>query len=110
MPDSLDTVELAMALEELEEGGSDLELSTSESEAMEQLLCSPCRLSWSPPDDSAAWPEKVLVFGRQDLRVLFHAGLPNAFGVGCLSNNVVFKSCVYPSLSRALFAFRSHTC
>jgi hypothetical protein len=107
MPDSLETVELVMALEE---SGSDLDPPSSESKYLEPLLCSPDRFPWRPPDDSDTWPEKVLVFAREDVRVLFHAGLPNAFGVGCLSNNFVAGSRVYQSLSRAVFAFRHLKC
>jgi hypothetical protein len=108
MSDSLDTVELVMALEE---EGVLVDLSESQLALLKRVSCSPRNYSWVPPDKVHVWPEKVLVIGRDGSKVLFHAGLANAFGVGCIGpDTIVGAARVYPSLSRALFAFTSHRC
>jgi hypothetical protein len=108
MGDSLDTVELVMALED--EGGL-VDLSEPQLALLKRISCSPRNFAWVPPDQSGAWAEKVRVIGRDGRKVLFHAGLPKAYGVGCmLPDKIIRGARVYPSLSRAMFAFSSHQC
>ena len=107
MTDSLDTVELVMALED----GALADLSKAEMAALKRISCAPRNLPWKAPDTTGAWPQSVLVIGREGEKVLFHAGLPDAFGIGCVSaKKVIDNARVFPSLSRALFAFPAHRC
>jgi hypothetical protein len=107
MTDSLDTVELVMALEE----GALADLPQAEMATLKRISCAPRNFPWKAPDTRGAWPESVLVIGREGKKVLFHAGLPNAFGVGCVSaKEMIDNARVFPSLSRALFAFPAHHC
>jgi hypothetical protein len=104
---SLDTVEFVMALEEEAFALSEPQLSL----VKRIWLDGPDYFGWVPPDESGAWPERVLVLGREGNKVLFNAGPKDAFGVGCLSHErIVGNARVYPSLARALYAFTAHRC
>lgn len=104
--DSLDLVELMMMLEE----GNFGELSEKQASLIKQIACPVKEFAWQTPDDSRDWPAKVVVFGKQENRVLFHTQVEQLFGMGCLSKATVVNVRLYQSLSRALFAFPEHHC
>jgi hypothetical protein len=106
-PDSLDTVELIMALE-----GIDMDLSELEEAELSLLLrvqCDAYDARWIPLEAQGSWPATVRVFGQDGQRVLF--AVARRVGVGCRNaSGVVDAVRLYPSLERALFAFARHEC
>jgi hypothetical protein len=105
--DSLDTVELIMALEEI-----DMDLSEFEEAELSLLLriqCGAYDACWIPPEAQGSWPATVRIFGQDGQRVLF--AVARRVGVGCRkASGLVDAARLYPSLQRALFAFSRHDC
>jgi hypothetical protein len=109
--DSLDQIELAMALEE--EFGIEIVGGFGEDEAtlILRIACRPYALRWIAPEPRDGWPAIVRVIGEDRRRVLCSTDHRGYFGVGCRGlDGIVDAVRVYPSLQRALFAFARHEC
>ena len=109
--DSLNQVELVLALENELGVGEVGGFPPDEAAALQRIVCWPYHVLWGAPEPQPDWPATVRVVGEDGRRVLFLTGRGNHIGVGCRdANGTIDAIRVYPSLRRALFAFARLEC
>jgi hypothetical protein len=113
--DSLDTIQAILELEEAlginfrDDTEQLLGLTQDDREFLFAHVGQSSFEEWERPDTNDSWPARVRIFARDGDVVLFAIGDGTIFGVGRLSSSGPIRDVrVYPSLARALYAFRRH--